>query len=267
MKFGGEAKIGVLIPRQSYSHPFPLVYLPGMTTRTMTRPLRKSSRSLPSLGLFGALSVIALMLTIVQPATAQAPKPAPATPPAATTAPAVAAPSPKAVALAFAAALDKGDVAAAKSLIAPDDDIDDSGGVRAKWVDATVALSAALRKLDAAALARFGEPGKSISQDQLHMGASLKSIEQTQEKIDGDAATLTLPNQPRPLLQLRKVDGQWRLLAGPKPDNAADQLALYARLLQAVNRTTDEVAAGGHPSAESAARIFATRMLEARLKT
>jgi hypothetical protein len=193
------------------------------------------------------------------PAPAATPPPPAAPPP--TTAP-VAPPAPKAVALAFASALEKGDAATAKSLLAPDET-----GNRAKWVDATVALSAALRKLDAAAVAKFGESTKSISQDQLHLGASLKALEQAQEKIDGEAATLTLPGQPRPLLRLRKFDGgQWRLEAGPAKDQTAQQLALYARLLKAATKTTDEIAAGACPSAESAARVFAARVLEARLK-
>jgi hypothetical protein len=240
-----------------------------MNTRTMIRrPPRNPLRRLPCSGLFAALAAIALLLALLQPAIAQDPKPAaPVTPPP-TTAPATAPLSPKAVAIAFAAAVDKGDAPTARSLLLPDTDQDDSGGVRARWVDATVALVTALHKLDAGAVARFGEPGKSVSQDQLHLGSSLKSIEQAQERIDpdGDSATLTLPGQPRPLLQLRKVDGQWRLLAGPRAADAADQLALYARLLQAVTRTTDEIAAGLHPSAESAAHVFATRLLEARLK-
>jgi hypothetical protein len=197
------------------------------------------------------------------PANAPATPPQPGKPPATAPVVPVAPPAPKAVALAFAAALEKGDAATAKSLLAPD-----ATGNRGKWVDATIALGAALRKLDDAAVAKFGESTKSISQDQLHLGASLKSIEQAQEKIEGDAATLTLPGQPHPLLRLRKVDGgQWRLEAGPTPDSAAEQLALYARLLKAAAKTTDEIAAGGYASAESAARVFAARVLDARLKT
>lgn len=265
MKFGDEGEIGVPIWRQSYSHPFRLIAKTGMNTRTMIRPARRCRLPLPCLGL---CAILVGMTFLLRPALADDPKPpvpAPATPPPATAPPAtapVAPPAPKAVALAFAAALEKGDAATAKSLLAPDET-----GNRAKWVDATVALSAALRKLDAAAVAKFGESTKSISQDQLHSGASLRSIEQAQEKINGEAATLTLPGQPRPPLRLRKVDGgQWRLEVGPASDQAAQQLALYSRLAKAATKTTDEIAAGACPSAESAARVFAARVLEARLK-
>src|SRR5438105_10673382 len=131
------------------------------------------------------------------------PKPAPST------APAVAPlPSPKAVATAFAGLIEKGDASAAKALVPQD-------SMHAQWVDATVALASALKRLDAAAVAQFGEgAGKGISQNQLHLTASLKALEQAQEKVDGDTATLTVPDWPRPLL-LKKVDGKWQLQVGP----------------------------------------------------
>jgi len=271
VKFGDEGENGVPIPRRSYSHPFRLIAKAGMYTRTMIRPARYHRWSLPCLGLCMMLVGMGFCLRPVMaddpkpapPAPAPVTPPQPAKPPATTPVIPVAPPAPKAVALAFAAALEKGDAATAKSLLAPDET-----GNRGQWVDATIALSAALRKLDAAAVAKFGESTKSISQDQLHLGASLKSIEQAQEKIDGDAATLTLPGQPHPLLRLRKVDGgQWRLEAGPAPETAREQLALYARLLKAATKTTDEIAVGDYASAESAARVFAARVLDARLKT
>ena len=92
-----------------------------------------------------ALALVTLLYFSVALLAADAGKP-PA-PPA--TAPVAPPPSPKAIAQAFAAALDKGDAAAAKSLL-PNDP------AHSKWVDATIALSAALKKLDTAAVTRFG---------------------------------------------------------------------------------------------------------------
>src|SRR5690349_16416125 len=62
------------------------------------------------------------------------PKPAPSTAPAA----AAPLPGPKAVALAFAGMIDKGDASAAKSLLPQD-------AAHAQWVDATVILASALK--------------------------------------------------------------------------------------------------------------------------
>jgi predicted secreted protein len=224
-----------------------------MNTPTMHRPdchHRHRRRS--------CLPILAVLLLLVA-LCAAADTPAPAAPPA--TAPAAPPPSPKAVALAFTAALEKGDAPAAKAMLPSGDDD------RARWVDATVALTAGLKKLDAAALARFGDGGKGLSQNQLHLGDAAKSIEQAQEKIDGDTATLVLPGQAQPLVSFKIVDGKWRLLAGPATTaEIPEQLALCQRLLQAASRTAEEITAGDHPSADSAAKTFAARVLEARLK-
>src|SRR4051812_31737443 len=91
-----------------------------------------------------------------------------------TTAPAVAAlPSPKAVAIAFTAAVEHGDLASAKALVTPDPG-------HARWAMAAVDLATALKKLDAAATARFGQGSPSVSQNQLHMSEAMKTLEQAQ---------------------------------------------------------------------------------------
>src|SRR5690349_1184814 len=110
-----------------------------MNTHAMLRPVCYRRTVLPCLG-----ACTLLLGSLLRPVMADDPKPPapPATAPAPATAPV--APAPKAVVLAFAAALEKGDAATAKSLLVPDE-----SGNRAKWVDATIALSGALRKLDA----------------------------------------------------------------------------------------------------------------------
>jgi hypothetical protein len=182
----------------------------------------------------------------------------PATAP--TTAPA---PAPKAVALALAAALAKPDAAAAKGIFAPGDKD------AARWVDATVALVTSLKRLDTAAATRFGEAGKAVSQQQLHLLDAPGILAQAQEKIDGESATLTLPGASRPLMRLTRHDGVWRplvksLAAG---DDLSATLALDRRLTHATDRTTDEIATGVYPTPEAATRIFAARILEARLQS
>lgn len=199
------------------------------------------------------LAQIALLHFSLAAPAADAPKP-PATAPVAPVAPP---PSPKAIAQAFAAALEKADAAAAKALLPADE-------IHAKWVDASIALSTALKKLDAAAVARFNEAGKSVSQNQLHLLDSFKSLETAQEKIEGDSATLTPADQTQPLRLLR-VDGKWQLQIGPRKADAPRQLSLYARLTKAANSTAEEITAGAYPNAEAASKVFAARVLEARL--
>ena len=179
------------------------------------------------------------------------PKPAPSTAPAAAPLP-----SPKAVALAFAGLVERGDASAAKGLVPQD-------SMHAQWVDATVALASALKRLDAAAVAKFGDgAGKAVSQNQLHLTASLKSLEQAQEKVEGDTATLTVPESPRPLI-LRRVEGRWQLQVGATSQR---EIELLHDLAQAADRTAGEIAAKEHASMDGARAVFAARVLDARLR-
>jgi hypothetical protein len=179
------------------------------------------------------------------------PKPAPSTAPAAAPLP-----SPKAVALAFAGLIEKGDASAAKALVPQD-------ALHAQWVDATVALASALKRLDAAAVGKFGEAGgRTVSQNQLHLAASLKSLEQAQEKVDGDTAALSVPDWPRSLL-LKRVDRKWQLQVGP---SSHLQIDLLQNLAQAADRTAGEIAANEYATPAAARTVFAARVLDARLR-
>jgi hypothetical protein len=206
-----------------------------------------------------ALAIVFFAVTTSSVALGQAPAANPK-PPTTAPAPAPAAlPSPKAVAIAFAASLDKGDAAVAKALIPPD-------SVHTSWLDASLALSAALRSLDAAATARFGDAaGKGVTQDRLHLADAAKALEGAQEKMEGDQATLTLPGHSEPI-ELKKVDGKWQLRVGPANQGEAQrQIAFLRRLTDATSRTAKEVASGTYPDAEAAAQVFAGRVLDARL--
>jgi hypothetical protein len=152
--------------------------------------------------------------------------------------------------------LDKGDLDVARALVAGDGD-------RARWVDAAVALSGALKRLDAAAVARFGEAGRAVSQGQLHLVQSLKALEGAQEKVEGDAATLTVPGAGRPL-RLVRTAGRWQLVV-PGDGDVAGRVALYGRLSRAADVTAGEIAGGSYADAAAAARAFAARVTEARL--
>jgi hypothetical protein len=211
---------------------------------------------------------IAVLHTPAMPLIAQAgPAPAATAPattrPAATTAPATGTvppaaplPSPKAVALAFVTSLEKGDATVARALVPGEEQI--------PWVDASLALAAALRRLDEAAVARFGEAGRAVSQGRLHLADSLKALEQAQEKVEGDTATLTIPGTAKPV-RLVRVAGTWRVAGPATAVEAREQVALYERLARAADLTAGEMADGGYPDAGEAARVFAARVTEARL--
>ena len=173
-----------------------------------------------------------------------------------------AAASPKAAVAALAAAVDKGDAKAAAALLVADE-------AHATWAQSTVALAGALKTLDAAAVARFGPAvGDTVSQHRLHLTDAFKAAEQAQEKVDGDAATVTSPGQTSPLTLTKAPDGRWLLRVAPAAEPAQRrQRELYARLIAAAVKTAAEVAAKTYDTPEAAAAAFASRVTEARLGT
>jgi hypothetical protein len=240
-----------------------------MNTRTMTVPDSYASprprRPRPAL-----LALVAAAVLIAPPPVARAQEATkPTTTPTTTTAPttgpttapaAVPAEPPKAVVAALAAALDKGDVAAAVGHLQADD-------AHAAWARSTVELVKALKRLDAAALNMFGEGTGSVSQGQLHLVEAFKAVDGAQEKVEGDAATLTTPGQPQPL-RLRRAGAKWVVvIAPPDPVAGERQRALYQRLVDVANRTAEEVNAGTLATPEATAKTFAARVLQARLAT
>jgi hypothetical protein len=182
-----------------------------------------------------------------------------------TTAPAAAAaaaplPGPKAIAVAFAAAVERGDAASARAQVNPADP------AHVRWATATVELAAALKRLDAAAAARFGDAAPGVSQKQFHLGESVKALEQGQEKIEGEEATVSVGGggQAQPL-RFRKLEGKWSLVPPVAEGNAERTIGLYNRLAKAADRTASEIAGGVHPSAGAARGAFEARVTEARL--
>jgi hypothetical protein len=202
--------------------------------------------------------VVWLALAAAPGAAGQAPPAPTAPPPPATTAPSAPLPGPKAIAITFAGSIEKGDAATAKGLVAGD-------AAHARWVDGAVELSAALKKLDAVAVERFGEAGRNLTRNQLHLADAAKALEQAQEKVEGDRATLTVPGRAEPLV-LRKAEGRWQLQVGATPEEVLAQASLYGRLTRAAERTAQEIAAGAYGSVETAAKVFAARVLDARLR-
>ena len=182
-----------------------------------------------------------------------------------TTAPTTAAvapppPPPKAVVIAFAAAINRGDAAAAKTLALPDE-------AHGQWIDSTVALAAGLKKLDAAAVARFGDAGRKVSQNGLGMTTALGALEQGQEKIEGDRAVVNGAGMNGGTLGLRRGEhGKWLIELPVTDAQRARTRKLYDLLIEAAGQTAAEVSAGRHPSADAAKAAFEQRVLRARIR-
>ena len=177
------------------------------------------------------------------------------------------APGPKQVAQALAGAIDRGDAAAARGLVV-------AHGISPQLADATVALAGAVRRLETTAGAKFagnGAAGATVTRA-LRLTEGLRAVEQAQEQVDGDSATLTLPGATVPVLRARRADGAWRVDLTPvAPDDAAAVreakrlFKLYDLLIKAADQTAAEVNAGAHATPEDAAAAFAGRVLRARV--
>jgi len=164
------------------------------------------------------------------------------------------------VVLAFAAAINRGDAAAAKTLALPDQ-------AHAQWVDSTLALAASLKKLETAAVARFGDAGRKVSQNGLGMSSALGALEQGQEKIEGDRAVVNGAGMNGGTLRLRRGEqGKWLIELPATDAQRARTRKLYDLLIEAAEQTAVEVSAGRHPTAEAAKAAFEQRVLRARIR-
>lgn len=80
-------------------------------------------------------------------------------------------------------------------------------------------------------------------------------LDNAQVQIDGDVATVQLPNQPKPI-KLRRTDNLWRIdladYAAVQPDQLGEQTEVNHGLATALEDTTDEINAGRYASAQEA---------------
>src|SRR5439155_6650817 len=84
------------------------------------------------------------------------------------------------------------------------------GDDQAQLASALADVIVAGKKLGDAAQARFGKAGDPIGRGMLDP-SDLSKLDQATVKENGDAATLLVPGQPRPM-SFRKQNGQWKLV-------------------------------------------------------
>ena len=98
----------------------------------------------------------------------------------------------------------------------------------------------------------------------------LSKIDQATVKVTGDAATLDIPGQTRPM-SFRRRDGTWRLVVtdfgGAAPENLPRQIALVRLLTEAVESAAADVDAGKFKTADAAAMAVHQRLSAAMMKS
>src|SRR5262245_37101904 len=125
--------------------------------------------------------------------------------------------TPRAAAKSFFNAIAAGDVVTIRAAMytsAADD-------AQRKLVDAFTDVIAASGKLAAAARDKFGAAGDALGRTAIPKEEATR-IDKADEKIDGETATLTIPDRPVPMKFHKTTGGAWKLIvteyAGASPD-------------------------------------------------
>ncbi|MEO6436781.1 MAG: hypothetical protein ABIP55_13615 [Tepidisphaeraceae bacterium] len=133
--------------------------------------------------------------------------------------------------------------------------------------DAMVDLIINGKKLGDAARVKFGASADPIARGMLDP-ADLGKLDAATVKETGDAATLDVPGQTRPM-SFRKQDGNWRLVvtdfAGAAPANIANQTKLVRLMAAAIDEAATDVAAGKFKTVEAATTAIQQRLHAAML--
>ena len=170
--------------------------------------------------------------------------------------------TPRSAAKSFFNAVETGDVATIRATMLAEDD------AQRKLVDAFTDVIAASARLASSARDKFGAPGDALGMTAIPKEEAAR-IDKGEEKIDGESATLTIPDRPVPM-KFRKAGEGWKLIvtdfAGATAANIDLQTNLLAQLAQILNETATDISNGKYPSAEQAQGAFQERFNAAMIK-
>lgn len=164
----------------------------------------------------------------------------------------------KAAALAFAKVLEAGNAADVKAACTGTDK-------EMAIVDGMVEVLGAMKSLSRAAVAKFGDAGKGIMQEQENPGEQIKKqVESAEIKIEGDNATITAKGEGEPL-KLKKVDGKWKinLDAMPNKDEMEKAGPMMKAMVKACNETITDIKADKYKTVDEAKTALGMKMMAA----
>ncbi|HEY8747388.1 MAG TPA: hypothetical protein VIM11_05405 [Tepidisphaeraceae bacterium] len=168
--------------------------------------------------------------------------------------------SPKKAATAFALALQKGDFAALKGVTT-------GGADDYKLMQSVTGMTAAANKLHDAIVSRFGaEEGKKIPLTTGEPGDIPRQIEESDEKVEGNSASITKKGAAAGnSVKLKKDGGVWKVDLSQFPQK--DQIVLQAPMLDTTGKVlaqaATDVSAGKYKSATEASQDVQQRMMAA----
>ena len=165
--------------------------------------------------------------------------------------------SPQATVKSYVAAMKAGDAAGMKATITGGDP---------QVVDALVNAQVSRKKLEDAAVAKFGEEGRSMaSGGDSH--ANYDKLEDAEVKQDGDSATVTPKDHSLPGggVVLKKVNGDWKIdmSATPGMDQMTAMLPMLSKMSAMNDELTGEISAGKYKSVADAKAAQSQKMMSA----
>ena len=162
--------------------------------------------------------------------------------------------TPKSAARAFTEALDKGDATAARAAAVTDEK-------NAAFVDVMTEFMKETRKLNEAAIERYGDAGKDVGGAESQKDLT-KYYDEAEITETGDTATITRQDEPSKALRLRKVENEWKVdvasLLGSEID-IEKTVAMFRALNAAMREVAAEITEGKHASADAAKYALAMK--------
>jgi len=167
--------------------------------------------------------------------------------------------TPKAAVKTVADALRRGDAAALKNATINGDPA---------FIDMMASMMSSTKTLTDAAVAKFGDAGKTISNSK--MPDFDKSLDNADVKEEGDTATVTPKDGNGEPVKLKKVDGQWKMdfaQAPHMPSKAEmDQMGpMFNSMVDANKTTAADINAGKYKSVEEARQGLSQKMMAAMM--
>ncbi len=160
--------------------------------------------------------------------------------------------TPKGAAQTFASAMESGDVETAKRA---------STGADPKMIETMAKAMGSMKKLKEAAISKFGDEGKRITSDSGDLDLTRK-VNEAEEKIEGDTATLTTKGDMGTPMKLKKIDGSWKVdgseMAGPA---AGMGIAMFEAAAKAADELANEISAGKYKTADEAKTAMTQKMM------
>lgn len=154
----------------------------------------------------------------------------------------------------LATAMKDGDGATAKKYVVNDENSQ-------KLIDTLAKMSKAARDLQDAAVAKFGEDGKTLGAGRMAGNAPHfdKDLDEANITVNGDTATVA-PKDPTKgsVATFKKQDGTWKLdlQSMPHAEQMAQGAVMMGKMADVMNEMTGEIKDGKYSSAQEARQAF-----------